>query len=683
MSFVYPWFLWALLSLAIPIIVHLFDFRRAKTVYFSNVRFLRELQEEQSARNKLKHWLVLASRLLALAFLVLAFAMPYWSNPALNRKQGGRDASIYLDNSFSMSAEQNETRLLEQARRRAEEILAAFGPEDKVQILTADFEGRDQRLLSKEDALQRLREVRTTFRSPSFSKILLRQKQALSRGDNPNKDIFILSDFQENAFDLDSVWTDTSLSLNLVYLNATRPSNLGIDTAWFESPVQALNQPNTLIVKTQNYGNRNIEQLRLSLEINGQERPQGLISLEAGSSRYDTIRFSVDKTGWHEARLRIEDQPISFDNDYYFSFYVSPKVRLLEIQDGSSNRFLRAAFADNPYFALETQALNQLDYANFRNFELIILQDLPKLPSGLASELQTYVRGGGNVLIFPNPQVNLGDMNKLLLDLGANTLEAWEGSPRQVSYINYDEFIFREVFEDRRDNLKLPASQGNFRLARRASSAEEVILRYRDGQSFVGKYLQGRGHLYLCSAPLDKAYSNLVEQAEIFVPMIYRMALSSGQSRPIAHIIGQSEQLEANHSGQVASNQRVYRMANRDGEFIPEQRIIASRLLLGLNGQVQTAGTYDLFLQRDSVLDKFSFNFDRRESDMRFLSQEDLLQRLGKSVVFLEGGLSQDFASLVSIQHQGKHYWRHCLVFCLIFLLSETLLLRLWKPKNS
>jgi len=77
MSFVYPWFLWALLAIAIPIIIHLFHFRRFKTVYFTNVKFLKEVKEQTSARSKLKHLLVLCSRILAIAALVFAFAMPY------------------------------------------------------------------------------------------------------------------------------------------------------------------------------------------------------------------------------------------------------------------------------------------------------------------------------------------------------------------------------------------------------------------------------------------------------------------------------------------------------------------------------------------------------------------------------------------------------------------------------
>src|ERR1700685_3871109 len=100
MQFLHPGFLWALTALAVPIIVHLFNFRRYKTVYFSNVKFLRELKEETSSRSRLKHWLVLASRLLAVAFLVMAFAQPFIPNKHNKFGGGKKYVSIYIDNSF-------------------------------------------------------------------------------------------------------------------------------------------------------------------------------------------------------------------------------------------------------------------------------------------------------------------------------------------------------------------------------------------------------------------------------------------------------------------------------------------------------------------------------------------------------------------------------------------------------
>ena len=161
MQFLYPSFLFALAALAIPIILHLFYFRRFKKVYFTNVRFLKEVKEETSARSKLRNLLVLLMRLLAITFLVLAFAQPFIPQD-VEVKKGEKAVSIFVDNSFSMSALSQDVPLLDKAKQRAREIVQAYAVDDRFQILTNDFEGRHQRLVSKEDALGLIDEIEKT-----------------------------------------------------------------------------------------------------------------------------------------------------------------------------------------------------------------------------------------------------------------------------------------------------------------------------------------------------------------------------------------------------------------------------------------------------------------------------------------------------------------------------------------
>ena len=115
MQFTYPAFLFALAALAIPIIIHLFYFRRFKKVYFTNVKYLEEIKEETSSRNKLKNLLILLSRILAICGLVFAFAQPFIPQGDTVKK-GNNAVSIFIDNSFSMNAVQNEIPLIDIAK---------------------------------------------------------------------------------------------------------------------------------------------------------------------------------------------------------------------------------------------------------------------------------------------------------------------------------------------------------------------------------------------------------------------------------------------------------------------------------------------------------------------------------------------------------------------------------------
>ncbi len=676
MSFVYPWFLWALLALAIPIIIHLFHFRRFKTVYFTNVQFLKEVKEQTSARAKVKHLLVLLARILALGFLVLAFAMPYLPSRNGAVKAGNKDVSIFFDNSFSMAAESEDVRLLEKARTRIQEIITAYSIDDRIQLLTADFEGRDQRLLSKEDALTRLNEISISYKVRDLSKVLARQKQAVMGGNNSNKEVYLVSDFQKNITDLQR-YEDTTVQVNLVPLQSVQSQNVAIDSAWFQSPVQSLNQPNPMVVKVRNWSDREIPNIRMSLDIANQTRPVGTLTIPAQTSVYDTIDIPVLKTGWYEAKLSITDFPIEFDNDYYFTFNVDEQVDILQVHGATPNRFISATFRDNEYFKAKAQSAGQLDYSEFSSYDLIILDGLKVIPSGLISELYNYAENGGNVVVFPHPEASLSDYGNLTRQFNANTYRALERRARKVSFVNFEEFIFNDVFEERRSNLKLPTSQANFKLAKRASSGEEVILRYRDGGTFVGKYRTGKGHLFLAAAPLDLDYSDFVQNGEIFVPMLYKMALSATANSKVGYVIGRDEVLETDN--RATSAEMVYKMRGSRGEFIPEQRVMGSRVVLGLNNQITTAGFYDLYLKEGETLDKYGFNYDRKESFLSFYSQDELAELVGENVNIIEGNNSASFAEIISTQNQGTPLWKYCLIAVLGFLALETALLRFWK----
>jgi Aerotolerance regulator N-terminal len=342
MQFLFPAFLFALAALAIPIIIHLFHFRRFRTVYFTNVRFLREVKEETSNRRKLRDFLVLLMRCLAVSMLVLAFAQPFLPRNTEGVKKGEQAVSIYLDNSFSMNALSKDLSLLEKAKQKAYEIIQAYANNDKFQILTNDFEGRHQRLVSKDEAISFIDEVKTTPSVQELSKVLTRQQQALNSSNAPNKTAFILSDFQKNVTDIPN-FKDTTLDINLVPLTAVQEKNIAIDSAWFESPMQIMGQTNPLIVRITNYTSENAENIKLSLRLDGQDKPVGLLNIKAHSSLEDTINITILRTGWHEADLAITDFPVQFDDHLFFTFNVPPQINVLVISDGGDNRFLQSA----------------------------------------------------------------------------------------------------------------------------------------------------------------------------------------------------------------------------------------------------------------------------------------------------------------------------------------------------
>jgi Aerotolerance regulator N-terminal/Beta-galactosidase trimerisation domain len=673
MQFLFPAFMFALAALAIPIIIHLFYFRRFKTVYFTNVRFLREVKEESSARRKLRNLLVLTARCLAIACLVFAFAQPFLPRNTEGVKKGEKAASIFIDNSFSMNALSKDLSLLEKAKQKAREIVQAYATDDKFQILTNDFEGRHQRLVSKEEALGLIDEVKTTPSVQEISKVIYRQQQALNSGKAPNKTAFVLSDFQKNVADI-AGFKDSTLEVYLLPLAAVQEKNIAIDSAWFESPVQMMGQSNPLVVRVTNYTNADVENIKLSVAQNGQEKPVGLLKIKAKSSIEDTVQISVMKTGWHEAKLNITDYPVQFDDNYFFTFNVASTINILNINDGQNNRFLQNALGSAKNFKIVDQSSGGVQYSQFSNYSMIVLNGLNSLSSGLASELAQYIKNGGNALIFPANSADLTSYNAFSNSLQTNGLSAFEATPREISSINTEEFIFKDVFTNKNNNLKLPNTTGNYRLVNRNG---ENIMTYRDGSSFITKNKIGKGNMYLCAASLDEKSSTLARSGEVFVPMLYRMAISGAKDWRVGYTIGKDDFIEADSKG--IAGEKSYKMKGAKEEFIPEQRIVSGKAILGVKEGVKTAGFYSLFTKPDSALYKFGFNYDRRESLLEYLDNKALKGLERSNIKVFDETAEANFTAVVGEQNQGVALWRWFVISALIFMLIEVLLLRFWK----
>ena len=676
MQFLYPTFLFALAALAIPIILHLFYFRRFKKVYFTNVRFLKEVKEETSARSKLRNLLVLLMRLLAIALLVLAFAQPFIPAKDTEVKAGNKAVSLFIDNSFSMEALSQDVPLLDKAKQRAREAVQAYAPDDQFQILTNDFEGRHQRLVGRDDALALIDEVAISPEVKSLSRVLTRQQQALSTGRTPNHAAYMISDFQRNITDIEN-YADTTLELNLIPLQAVQERNISIDSAWFNAPVPMVNQANAVVVKVRNLSGEDADNIRLSIRYEGQTKPVGALSIPANASVLDTVNLSIQRTGWHEAVLAITDYPVQFDDSYYFTFNVREQINVLAINESSPDRYLTAAFNGMANFKLDNQLSQNLDYSSFSNYQLIVTNGLNNISTGLAFELAQFVKEGGNLLVFPGRNANIDAYRSFLAAFPANELLRFEEEPRIVGSVNTEEFIFNDVFENRSANLKLPATQGNFRLAASASRGEERLLSYRDGNAFLAKYQVDKGNLYLCAAPLDEQYNGLVRNGEIFIPMLYKMAISAGKGQKIAYTIGRDEVIEANH--QSASSDIVYKLKGQGKEFIPEQRVIGAKVFLGVNNQVRDAGFYTLFLKESEPLGVYAFNYDRRESVLDYYAPGALRELVGEQANIINIADTAVLTARIEEQSQGTPLWRWCLILALAFLAVEVLLLRLWK----
>lgn len=673
MSFVYPVFLAAAAALAVPIIIHLFNFRRHKTVYFTNVRFLQEVKEETASRSKLKHWLVLLSRLLALLFLVLAFAQPFIPVTNAVEKGATEAVSIYIDNSFSMSAEDDGESLLNQAKRKATEIVKAYDASQRFQIVSNDFEARQQLFVSKEEALGIIDELEPSPRFRELKDVEALQKKAFADQGLYNGITYWISDFQKNITDFNP---DTVLNISLVPLQPTRQQNLFIDSVWLEKPVVYAGEPNKLMVRTTNSGEEDVESTRLELSLNGQAKAIADVSVQAGSYSVDTLNFTVTTSGWQQAQVSIRDYPVVFDDTWNMAFMATDHVNVLAINEGEPNTFLQALYGDNERITFDNQGAGSLNYSSLGKYNLIVLANLSNIPSGLSYELEKYLQAGGTVLIFPAQGANLSSYNQFLNTIGTATMAGIVNESAVVSYLNREHEIFKDVFEVVPTNLALPEAKTHITFTRNTTTGEQHLLSFRDGTTFLSEFNYHAGKAFLCAVPLNKEVTDFPYHG-IFVPLLYRMALTGGQLQDLSYTIGSVNTIIVpDTSGDAES---AFKLQGKDSEFIPQQKTVSGNRLLTVDNDQLNAGIYQVLDGRGELAGLAAFNFNRQESYGDNYTAGQLKDKFTQANVYVFTSVNENLATQVNELDRGVVLWKLCIIFVLIFVGMEVLLLRFMK----
>lgn len=675
MQFLYPAFLFGLLALAIPVIIHLFNFRRFKTVYFTNVRFLKNIQEETATKSRLKHILVLISRMLAITFLVLAFAQPFIPSEQSANKATKKAVSIYIDNSFSMEAVNNDEQLLNIAKRKAEEIVNGYTIDDQFQLLTNDMEAKHQRLVSKEEMLQMITQVQRTPEVRSLSEIVKRQRDILNRDKaQSQKNIYAISDFQKNAAGFEN---DTTLNINLVHLQGKDQRNLAVDSVWLAGPVQILNQPIQLCYTISNYGEDEITNAPVTLKLNEQIKSIADITIPALSKITDTMTFTLNEAGWYNGELGVKDYPVTFDDVLYFTFQPVSQIPVITINGKTENTFIQSLIGKNNLFALTNNNVAQIDFSSLDKFDLIILNEVKSISGGLADALNQQLERGCNIIIFPPAEMDVVTVNNFLQMNSAGTYGNYVKSKRNVTAINTKNPVFTDVFEKVPKNLSLPFATESFQINAFSQTIEEMVMEFGDHRPMVAGYPAKQGVIYLSAVPLVREITDLPVQASLFAPMMYKIAVSTQKKMSLYATIGETKWIDL--PGINLAGDATLKVKSNNNEFIPEIRKAGNLTAVNLSDYTNVSGIYTL-LQPGALADitnqTLALNYNRSESDLSFETASSLKERYNAANINVIDDINRDFAGVVTQMNEGTPLWKFCIIFVLIFLAAEILLIR-------
>jgi len=691
MTFLYPYFLFAMFAVAIPIVIYLFSFRLHKVIYFSNIQFLKNIKQETKSKTQLKHLLILISRILAIVALVLAFARPYLPVAESVATNNNKNVAIYIDNSFSMDAESKYGKLIEVAKTKAHSLAGAYTLDCKFLFTNNNFEDKHQRLINREQLHDFLNNTAVSPNVRKLSEVVKRQKNYLDEkidDPNANRSIFIFSDFQKSSNDIDEFakWmqsmNDSAVTVHLVPL-ATQPSNnLFIDSCWFESPSRKMNQAEILFVKVVNKSENMYSDIPVKLTINNEQKALASFNINAGEEKIVELTYTISKAGEQNGKIEITDYPIVYDNSFYFSYSIAGNIEILSIsKDGKSN-YLKAMFENDDYFRITYFAENSIRTAEFANFDVIFISEINSLPTGLQQELVNYISNGGIAVIFPSIDADVVSYNDFLSKIKADPIIGFDTVRTKISTINYQHEIYDNVFKKVEENSNLPVVYSHYLFSKNIDSKEILLMSTEKGDKFISSLTYNEGKAYIASVSLSDGGSNFAKHP-IFVPTIYNIALYSQHSAHIYYVIGKDDIVEIKNN---VSDDNVYHIQTYDKtyDFIPYHSadIIGASIKLFMQNNIQQAGNYQI-TNGNEIVKSISFNFNRAESDLSYYTEAELGALIGnyglKNTSIISNEDSILFSTSVKELSQGKQYWKLFIILALIFIAVEVALLRFWK----
>ncbi len=636
MQFKYPQLLYFLFLLVIPILVHLFQLRKFKIEYFTNVKFLKELSIQTRKSSKLKKYLLLATRLLLLAFLIIAFTQPFFK--AKDSANAKNELYIVLDNSFSMQAKGKKGELL---KRAVQDLLEHTPEAANFSLITCsdNFWNTDIKSIQKE--LQNLKYSATAFEPENLLAKIKAHKSAY------NKDIVFITD--AIGFKNQELKTQTDQNLFFILPEAENIKNASVDSIYIN---QTLDNFYEIAVKISGYG-ENFKDVPVSLYNKNKLIAKTLLSFE---EKDKIINFTIPKEDFH-GYVSISDNGLEYDNTYYFSISKPEKSNVISIGDTEKSTFLSKIYTADE-FNYNHFNLSQLDYNLIDKQDAVVLNELNEIPVALQTTLKSFIQKGGNVILIPSAESTVFNMNNLLQNFGNLQYNNITNQEKMITKINFSHPVFSAVFEKKVANFQYPNTKSSFQI----SGVSPIILGYNDDTPFLTAISKEIGAVYVFAAPINKTNSNF-QNSPIIVPVFYNMAKSIQKNGVTSIIIGENKPFIIET---LLGKDEIVNIKNEKESFIPVQQILNNKAKLTFNENPKEAGNFEI-TNNNQVIENISFNYNRIESNLK-------TKNTNIASSFKE---FDDIETLFNtLQHDRKEnsLWKWFVVLALLFLVIEILI---------
>jgi len=571
--------IWGTLAAGIPIALHFFYRSRYRIVPWAAMDFLLTSIQQTSRRLKFQELLLLILRTALLVLLALALMRPTVSMSGMSSRGDAVDAVLIFDTSASMGAREGKTNRMELARNAALELLDGLPASSTVQIITCNDQAVHRGPRSPANlgqAREEINRLETTDLATDFVPGATEALQALSRGHNPNKEVYLFSDmhglgWKQQASAVIDRFNDLrqKAAIYLVRCGTQPVRNAAILDIVPQSGIPHIGERATFAVLVRNTGTMPLQNLAVTLEVDGREKDQEtqtLAKLAPGQTSLVLLSAELKRIGLQAVKAVIKPDDLDSDNTLERIIHVRDQVRILVI-DGAPNSkeparsasyFLanalqpvdearRAQYHIQPRVITPRQAVPSL----LADKDICILIDTPLKPAltneggNLSPEfvdrLNGFVREGHGLMIFAGPHLEPDEYNKVLGDkLGLLPLqlgkphEAPKDRPLHPDQASADLHSFLAKFREKSYEAisKVEVQQTQTTSAWPGKTKTEVILRWSDGQPALAQRQVKRGQVLLFTTTADMHWSEW-PLSPTYLPLI-QSALGQVLQAPLA-----------------------------------------------------------------------------------------------------------------------------------------------------
>lgn len=668
MSFLYPLFLAALATLAIPVLIHLFNLRKYKTVFFPHTRFLKDIQLTSRKQSQIRHKRLLITRLLFLAFLVFAFAQPFFGDKddAL-----GKDKMqiIYIDNSFSMGAKKGARTLLDLAKENALRQIKQAKPGTRFLLLTND-KPYSYKPEPADKVYSEINEINYSAAGKTMTQIASLAANIINNQTEKRKaDLYYYSDLQDYTVQqLPDTDITKDMTVYAIPLAGDKVKDVYIDTAYLSSPTLQTGKPNSLIVHTKTVGEGDKEAPVLQLRVNGQVKSAATPHYNEKGESVDTLSWQVNDAAWQRVEVLLNDVQVKYNDTFRLSARSGSNLAVLVVNSKEANPYLQAAFRVYSDFRCNQESYTATS-TDWSKYNLIIFNDLTTLDDAMAGKINEALLRGQSVTIFPARNADLNAINQSLKQIGDIRYVALDTASQTVASLQQASNLVKELFEKIPDNVQLPLTNWHYIIQAGLSANQQSVMSFRNGDPFLAKYTPNRGALYLCATAADLQSGNF-QASYFFTPFLFQMAMQSGSTNVYAVAAGSDRPLYL--SQQNITERSVLHLYGLQQDVVPQQRTNGAGVEVYAGSTTSVPGFYALAAPGvDSI--PVAINQNKNEVQLTY-RKEDAIKTAWKGNN-LKWPELHDNGTVANLKQVSFPLWKVCVILALVMLALETLLL--------